>query len=164
MAQFVWAYENMDLEVYLDCMADSMFFYLDPYDVEYHPELEPGYWSKAVEETIHARMFGEAAGASSISLTLATTGIDTVSVPGGRGRGTGWEYRESVDLRVYVEGGWTFWAAHPSVFVIRQDPDDIGPNGETLYEIWEWREPSDWDLHGARGEMSSWGAIKFLYR
>ncbi len=36
--------------------------------------------------------------------------------------------------------------------------------GEILYEIWEWREISDWNRHGARSERSSWGAIKSLYR
>ncbi len=160
MAQFVWAYENMDLEAYLDCMADSLVFYLDPDEVENNPELEPGYWSKAVEETIHARMFDGTAGASSISLTLTTTGIDTVSIPDGLGRGVGWEYTKAVDLRVYVDGGWTFWASHPSVFVIRQDPDDVGPEGETLYEIWEWREVR----YLQRGQSMTWGAIKSLYR
>lgn len=164
MAQFVWAYENMDLEAYLDCMADSLVFYLDPDEVECHPDLEPGYWSKAVEETIHSRMFDEATGASSIALQLTTTGIDTVSVPDKGGRGVGWEYTKAVDLRLHVGGTWTYWAAHPSVFVIREDPDDVGPNGETLYEIREWREDRYWQRGDRREEMSSWGAIKFLYR
>lgn len=165
MAQLEWAYSNMDLEVYLDCFADSLVFYLKEDDVAEHPELEPGYWRKAVEDTIHAHMFGDGAmSASRIELTLTTTAIDTVSVPEERGRGVGLEYAEAVDLRVYVGGGWMYWATAPSIFVIREDPDDVGPDGETLYEIWEWREIDPWARDGARAEQSSWGSIKALYR
>jgi hypothetical protein len=164
MAQFVWAYENMDLGVYLDCFADSMVFYLSETDVQEHPELEPGYWRKAVEETIHGRMFtDDAMRADSIHLALTTTAVDTVSVPDGRGRGTGWKYTEAVDLRLYIGGEWMYWARSPSVFVIRQDPDDTGPGGETLYEIWEWRELDD-SQDGTGREHRTWGAIKAMYR
>jgi hypothetical protein len=163
MVQFVWAYNNTDLDVYLDCFADSMVFYLNPDEVAGNPELEPGYWRKAVEDTIHAHMFGDGAmSADGIELTLTTTAVDTVSVPDGRG--VGWEYTEAVDLRLYIDGGWTFWATAPSVFVIRQDPDDVGPNGEPLYEIWEWREIDHFMRDGVRAVQSSWGSIKALYR
>ena len=164
MAQLAWAYEDMSLGVYLDCFADSFVFYLSEEEVEENPELEPGYWRKAVEETIHAGMFGgSAVSADSIRLALTTTEIDTVSVPDGRGRGTGWEYREAVFLRLYV-GDTEYWATKPSVFVIRQDPDDVGPNGQTLYEIWEWRELDDGKCGGRQAVMRSWGALKALYR
>ena len=165
MAQFVWAYENMHLGAYLDCLADSMVFYLSEEDVQGNPDLEPGYWRKAVEETIHSRMFGGLAwSADSTRLTLTTIDIDTVSVPDDRGRrGTGWKYTEAVFLRLYV-GEVQYWATQPNVFVIRQDPDDTGPGGETLYEIWEWRELDDWKCGGRQAEMRSWGALKVLYR
>jgi hypothetical protein len=165
MAQLVWAYNNMDLDVYLDCFADSLVFYLSEEEVAEHPELEPGYWGKAVEETIHASMFGSGAvHADSIYLALRTTDIDTVSVPDGCGRGVGWQYREAVNLRLYVGGDWMYWAAAPSAFIIRQDPDDVGPSGETLYEVWEWRELAPAMREGVGTEQSSWGSIKAMYR
>jgi ketosteroid isomerase-like protein len=165
IAQLQWAYNNMDLDAYLDCFADSLVFYLSEEEVAEHPELQPGYWGKAVEDSIHAHMFGDGAmSASGIDLTLTTTAIDTVSVPDGRGRGVGWQYREAVDLRLHVGGNWMYWATAPSIFIIRQDPDDVGPRGETLYEVWEWREVDHAMRGGGRTEQSSWGAIKAMYR
>lgn len=162
IAQFVWAYENMDLEVYLDCLADSMLFYLSERDVENDPELEPGYWGKAVEQAIHESMFGDGPlSPSRIELRLTPVAIETLRALGGQGRPIGWRYREAVDLRIYI-GVWTYWATMPSLFEIRLDPDDVGPSGEPLFEIVEWQELDDW-LGRAGREQTSWGAIKALY-
>jgi len=164
IAKFARAYENMDVEAYLDCLADSMLFHLCEEDVENHPELEPGYWAKAVEDSIHRRMFGGGSpwAVNSISLSLATTEIETLRAAGDPARTAGWRYEEDADLRVWVGEDWTFWAQNPSSFVISVDPDDTGPHGETLYEIGEWRELDEWGA-AERREHASWGSIKALY-
>jgi hypothetical protein len=160
IAQLQWAYNNMDLDTYLDCFADSMAFYMTPEDAEHFP---PGHWGRAVEDTIHRRMFAETRDHTyDVELQLTTTAIDTVSVPGGRGRGVGWAYTEAVDLRLHV-GEIIYWATGPSLFVVRQDPDDVGPDGETLYEIWEWHETSPGEQGGVRVQMRTWAAIKALF-
>jgi hypothetical protein len=164
LAKFVKAYENMDVEAYLDCLADSMLFYLCEEDVASNPELEPGYWTKAVEDSIHHGMFGGGAwGADSIALELTTTDIETLRIAGDRARLVGWRYEEDVDLRVWIGDTWRYWARNPSSFVISVDPDETGPHGEPLYEIGEWRDLEPWWRAGTAREWTSWGLIKTLY-
>ncbi|MBM3307391.1 MAG: hypothetical protein FJY74_03610 [Candidatus Eisenbacteria bacterium] len=156
-----WAYDNMDVEVYLDCLAADFIFLLNPRDVENDPDLEPGYWGNAEERVIHEQMFGaEGDHADNILLTLTQVG-DPLPVDPGDGTGTHYQYKEAVDLRVYM-GAWTYLATAPSLFRLRIDQDETGPQGEQLWEIWRWQ-----DLEGARsgrGAESSWGSIKALFR
>jgi len=158
LAQLVWAYEHEDVDVYLDCLADSFTFFLCEDDWQSDPTL-PHFWRLSEEETIHSNMFGEAGDVDSIYLALETLSVDTVSVPDGRG--VGWEYEEDVDLRVYI-GQTVYLAGDETAFTIRVDPDDVGPNGETLYEVWEWRD-LEWTGRAAT-EQTSWGRIKAFFR
>ena len=162
LARFEWAYENEDREVYLDCLADSFTFYLNEDDWTNDPTL-PRFWRLSEEDTIHTHMFAEAGDVDRIMLTLTMTSVDTVSVPDDGGRGTGWEYTEAVDLRVFV-GTTIYLATTPQAFIIRVDPDEVGPEGETLYEMWAWYDLEYADGGARSGEESTWGSIKALYR
>lgn len=161
MERLEWAYNNTDIETYLDCLSDDFVFFLNPDDVEEDPGLEPGYWGKATERTIHEQMFGSTGThADSVKLALMQVGTP-VPVDPGDGTGTHWQYKEAVDLKVYM-GAWIYLATAPSLFQFRIDQDETGPHGEQLWEIWRW-----YDLDGAssgRDAQSSWGSIKALFR
>jgi hypothetical protein len=161
MVQFVWAYNNMDLDVYLDCFAEDFVFWLNPLEVADNPEYLPGYWGKAVEETIHAGMFGGAEpSADRIELTISLVGAPTAIEP--TPGDIHWQYEESVDLRVYI-GATVYVATAPSLFEIHVDQGQEGPNGETLWEIVGWYdlEPAQ---RGSGRESRSWGSVKALFR
>jgi hypothetical protein len=164
LQNLIRAYEHKDAVHYLDCLAEDFTFWANPYEAEDNPALAPGYWDKAEEITIHGAMFGEN-GAETIALTLTQDG-DPMQIEGPEpGDPPEWQYTEAVDLRVYVimqEGPMTFLASAPSLFRFREDADELGPNGETLWEIVSWHDLS---YGGAvRGESTSWAAIKCLYR
>jgi len=129
------AYKNQKAEEYLDCLSEDFIFFLNPKDVEEDPDLEPGYWDKAEERDVHENMFGSG-DVDRITLTLTQVG-DPVPVDPGDGTGVHYQYKESVDLRVYV-GDTEFWANAPSRFEFRIDQDQVGPNGEQLWEICFW--------------------------
>jgi hypothetical protein len=153
------AYEEKDAEHYLDCLADDFIFFMNEEDAQANP---PGYWGKAEERAIHEDMLGDN-GADRITLTLTQVG-DPVEMqqPGSPAPPAHWGYTETPDLRVTV-GNLTYWASAASFFEFRIDQDQVGPEGETLWEICGWT-----DLEPGRGgashESSSWGSIKALYR
>ena len=157
------AYEGLDVEAYLDCLAADFTFFLNPDDVAEDPSLEPGYWDKAEERTIHENMFGSGTrlGADSIEITL-TQVEDPLPVDPGDGTGTHWQYKEYVDLRVHV-GDMMYWTNCPTMFELRIDQDETGPHGEELWEICDWY---DLDEEGRRAaaEASSWGMLKAWFR
>jgi len=143
------AYKNKMVDEYLDCMAEDFVFLLNPKDVENDPTLEPGYWGKAEERLIHQQMFGdEGEHADRIELRLTQVG-DPLPVNPGDGTGTHYQYKEAVDLKVYM-GVWTYLATAPSMYQFRIDQDQVGPDGEQLWEIWRWQ-----DLDETRGSISS---------
>jgi hypothetical protein len=157
----VTAYKNKDVEHYLDCFAPGFIFFLNPGDVIEHPELEPGYWGKAEERVIHEGMFGDGdLHADHVTLTLSLIGapISIEPTPGE----IHWQYKEAVDLSVYV-GDTQYWATAPSMFEFRIDQDQEGPNGETLWEIISWYDLQSSERSGS-GQSRSWGVIKALYR
>jgi hypothetical protein len=160
LAQLRWAYEHEDLDVYMECLADSFTFYLCEDDWTNDPTL-PQFWRRLEEDAIHTNMFAEAGSVDRITLTLTTTDVDTVSIPDGRG--VGWVYEESVDLRVYV-GSTIYLATQPNAFTIRLDPDEVGPNAEALYEIWAWRELDHWRGGASSMVSRSWGSVKAMFR
>jgi hypothetical protein len=144
----------------MDCLADSFVFYPREEDVNAPGGLPP-FWRRGAEDTIHTNMFSEEGPVDRITLTLTTTSIDTVSIPGERG--AEWIYTEDVDLRVWI-GSNMYWATTPSGFTVALDLDDVGPQGETLYEIREWHDLDIWRGGAVPDEESSWGTVKALFR
>ncbi len=167
----VTAYENKDASHYLDCLAEEFTFIANPQEVEIHPDLEPGYWDKAEERSIHEQMLGDD-GAETIALTLTQDG-DPIQVEGPEPEDPPqWQYKESVDLRVYVilpeQGPTTFLANAPSLFQFRIDEDQEGPNGETLWEIVFWYDlPTGGRLtppSEEEGEIVSLSRLKAMFK
>jgi hypothetical protein len=157
------AYERMDAEAYLACLAEDFVFHLNPQDVIDNPEL-PESWDKAEEDTIHARMFGEGTNVDSLALWLEH---DAEShEPGDPSDPTDdlWTYREDYDIRLHIPPDLTLWAISPSDFVLQVDPAETGPGGALLWEIVEWYDLPYEGRSGPRAEDASWGRIKALYR
>ena len=164
---FQMAYVDMDCEAYLDCLADDFTFHLAEVDLDGDTSL-PEYWGRQTEETIHRRMFGDdqvqnpALEVERITLTLITglyehnEGADQHDPMDDR-----WTYRLNSDLRIWFPNNLQLRADADIEFVFRIDPDETGPEGETLYEIIRWEDLSgEW----GRSEESSWGSIKAMYR
>lgn len=157
------AYERMDAEAYLDCLAEDFLFYLNPEDVSDWPEL-PEYWDKAEETTIHENMFGDGTNVLSVALWL-THDTDSYD-PGDPGDPLDdlWTYREDYDIRVTLPPDLTLHAVSPSDFVFQVDPDEVGHGGMLLWEIVLWYDlPYEWRT-GPSVEEASWGGIKAMYR
>ena len=154
------AYEYKNLEEYLDCLAEDVTFWLAEDDVE--PGEDP-YWGKQVEEDIHDYMFDVV---DRISLTLTNAVRETLQGPN-PGDPVTYRHEENTDLRV-TESIMTYFANAPQEFLFQIDPNEVGPQGQTLWEIIEW-----WDLaeevdrsHDGpdEGERVSFGALKARYR
>jgi len=157
MLKFNMAYVAMDLEAYLDCVADTFQFHLLQSDWA-PPESDlPAWWGKGCEDTIHTRMFGteDTVGVDRIQLTM--TNITAAFDPGEPGdpHDDRWTYMEQVDLRVTIVD-WIFLANDNQEFVFAIEPG----RAETLWQIVDWTEVDPWD----REEDSSWGSIKALFR
>ena len=165
------AYVYMNLAEYLDCLAEEFEFHLNPDDIAIDPEL-PVSWGKQDEEDIHEIMFDPDSGigptVERITLTLTDgqryydQGSDPIDPMDDR-----WHYWEGVDLRVSVAGDLILHATAEQEFIFRIDPLEIGPEGETLYEIIDW-----WDLEediapfrdSPDSEHITFGGLKALYR
>jgi hypothetical protein len=162
----ITAYKNKDAAHYLDCLAEDFIFFLNPAEVIEDPDLEPGYWGKAEERVVHEGMFGDGEfHADHITLTLSLIG-DPISIEPHPGE-IHWQYKEAVDLSVYV-GDTQYWATAPSMFEFRIDQDQVGPNGETLWEIVNWYDlesTSREDVVTADDiESVSFGRAKAIFR
>ena len=158
------AYVDMNLDECIDCLAEEFEFHLNPDDIGMDPGL-PVSWGKQDEEDIHENMFAEDSDVDQILLTL--TNVHRTVIPGPEpGDPPTWEYKESIDLRVAVTtGDITYLATADQEFTLRIDPLEVGPEGETLWEIVEWH---DIDSYGPKdpnrsGEDSSWSGIKALW-
>jgi hypothetical protein len=164
------AYKDTNLDEYLACLADNFEFILNPDDVNNPDNDLPESWGKTEEENIHARMFGEGdtTGVDNIDLTLTYQnsqwyqGEDPVDPSDDT-----WEFLEGTDLRVTI-GEWTFLANADQRFTFQIDPNEVGQNGEDLWEIVVWRDeqeqPYRHDQLGDNTELSSVGRIKAMYR
>jgi ketosteroid isomerase-like protein len=146
------AYERMDAEAYLDCLAEDFIFFLNPDDLTDYPEL-PEYWDKVEEATIHGNMF--------VSVSEQFDQGD----PGDPTDDT-WVYLESVDLRMQLPPDLTLLVQVPQQFTLGVDPEETGLGGELLWEITRWH-----DISAEAGryqepmvEHASWGLIKAMYR
>jgi hypothetical protein len=151
------SYIYMDADAYLDCLAEDFIFYLNPDDLTPESGL-PEYWGKGAEDTIAHNMFGDGTPIDSIGLALSLVGSPD-EIPGPP---PSWEYRENVDLRVYLEY-ITYLAGEGEIYVIGIDPNDVGPTGEELWEIVEWYDVEEFRGTGSV-EDASWGVIKSLFR
>jgi hypothetical protein len=157
------AYERMDAEAYLDCLAEGFLFYLNPEDLTDDPSL-PEHWDKAEETAIHGNMFGEETDVTGVALWLSH--VWESHHPGDPGDPLDdlWTYRERYDVRVQLPPDLTLWAVSPSDFVFQVDPHETGHGGMLLWEIVEW-----YDLPYEKGadqsrEANSWGRVKALFR
>ncbi len=156
MAKFEASYEALDPVALTDCLAESFTFWLSEDDVMSDPSL-PWSWDVETESTIAWNMFGDDTNIESVQLTLTQIGAPVpIPLPGG---GSDWQVDYNADLWIHLPGNFTFWANAVERFVISFDEDDTGPDGEQLWEIVSWAESSY-----VRGEESSWGSIKAMYR
>jgi hypothetical protein len=160
----VTAYENKKAEEYLDCLSEDFIFYLNPEDVKNDPTL-PYYWDKPEERDVHEAMFsgqGDHGGVDRIELTLTQDGDPTpIEVSPGVFH---YQYRESVNLRMHMqEDNLIYFTTAPVLFELREDADQTGPNGETLWEICDWYDLNE---EGGRAavDQGSWGLMKALFR
>jgi hypothetical protein len=133
------AYEYMDAEKYLECLSEDFVFYPNEEDVGGDI---PQFWYKNTERTLHENMFSESPpdpslAVESIQLTLTLAHRDSVEAdePGE------WNviFEESVDLHVNLYTGLTYYANAPSKYFFRK-AEEPGPNGEVLWEIYEWQD------------------------
>jgi hypothetical protein len=163
LIKLVNAYERMDVDAYLDCLAEDFLFYLNPDDLTANPEL-PESWDKAEETAIHQNMFGDGTDVEGIELWLEHDSESHDEGDPGDPLDDLWTFREDYDIRVHLPPDLTLWAISPSDFVLQVDPDETGYGGMPLWEILEWYDlPYEWGADGPR-EDNSWGRIKALYR
>ncbi len=163
------AYEDRNIDEYLDCLAEDFTFHLNPDDWQDPQSGLPPYWGKHEEESIHRNMFDEGSDVEGITLTL--TFIQSSYDPGEDPQDPmddRWEYQEGVDLRVRVVGDITYMATADQLFILRIDPDETGPGGETLYEIIEWHDLEPQiarpEVGDACEERISRGRLNAMYR
>jgi len=140
------AYEYMNIEEYLACLAEEFEFHLAQTDLDNDATL-PEYWGKATEQAIHRKMFGiDPVGdpndeVEDIDLTLTTitfaydAGADPQDPLDDR-----WTYLMDTDLMVWFPNNLQRRADADVEFMFRIDPLEQGPEGETLYEIVRWED------------------------
>ncbi len=162
----VRAYEEMDAEYYLACLADTFEFWLYPPDVAEDPELPGcGYWGKADEVLIAEGMFCEGSNIDYITLTLTQRNESEIPAADPSDPSS-WQYEHDTDLRVYI-GENQLWANAGARFLFSVDPNETASNGADLWEIAKWedvvfRGRSSHDREG--GEEISFGRLKARYR
>ena len=162
------AYEYMNDEEYLDCLAEEFLFHTAVADQEDPLNPLPEDWDKQTERLIHQNMFGDETDVDRITLTLTNQGIEYDS---------GFDpedptddrssYVEAVDLRVYIPitgDDLILLATANNMFVFGIDPNEVGPNGETLWEVKEWHDlderTRDSVPEGGAPELTSVGRLK----
>ena len=141
------AYEERNLDEYMDCLAEEFTFHLAQVDLDEDATL-PEYWGKAMERSIHEKMFGIVPvqnpenEVEKITLTLTTgpydhdEGADPVDPMDDR-----WTYRLSTDLMVWFPNNLQRRADADVEFVFRIDPLETNPeDGDTLFEIVKWED------------------------
>jgi hypothetical protein len=158
------AYERMDAEAYLDCLAEDFLFYLNPDDLTGDPEL-PECWGKEIERAIHTAMFAETTVVEWVTLDMSTVssdfdpGADPEDASDDR-----WTYGQDVDLRVALPPELTLHVAgYRHDFVLGIDPDEVSLTGALLWEIIEWHDTNYWPGGPMRRSGTTWGSIKALF-
>lgn len=142
------SYDDMDVDKYLDCLAEDFIFFLNPDDITADPTL-PEYWDRFEEERIHRNMFAEDTDVEGITLIFThTTQSFAVNDPDDP-LDDEWTYIEDIDLRVQLPPDLTLHAQAPAEFLFQVDPNETGPEGETLWEI-----SKQWDTSEEKREGS----------
>lgn len=146
------AYEDMDTDAYIECLAEEFLFFLNPDDAAADPTLPP-YWDKPEERMLHEHMFADTTVIESISLTLTVVSTDSLAGEDPVDPSDDlWEYEVAVDLRVRV--GLTYLSSGMSLFVMRRAPD----HDDTVWQIIEHYDLGD--DHIQREDNTTWTAIK----
>lgn len=162
MANLRLAYENQHLSRYMDCLAEDFTFYPSPRTVAEY-EWIPESWGRLDEHRIHQDMFGTSGFVRGIILELLQQG-EPVEIPGPDPEDpVSYEYTFGVDLRVDCQDSIMYLATAPSMFLLQVDQDEVGPAGETLWEVVVWY---DIDENGSCGRPvlpTSWGELKALF-
>jgi hypothetical protein len=152
------AYELMDAEAYLDCLAEDFIFYVNPDDWTNNPQLPPE-WYKMDERCMHENMFSEGSTVEHVTLSFTQIG-NWVEIPNSGSR-SNWEYSGNYDLRLDLFGGLAYVAQEGMTLLFRVDVDQVGPGGEELWEVVNW-----WDVdrfESSPVEPSTWGTIKAMF-
>lgn len=152
------AYELMDAEAYLDCLAEDFIFYVNPDDWTNNPQLPPE-WYKVDERCMHENMFSEGSTVEHVTLSFTQIG-NWVEIPNSGSR-SNWEYSGNYDLRLDLFGGLAYVAQEGMTLLFHVDPDQVGPGGEELWDVLNW-----WDVdrfESSPVEPSTWGAIKAVF-
>jgi hypothetical protein len=163
------SYIYMNADEYLACLAEDFIFFLNPDDLTEFPDL-PEYWDKNEERGIHRKMFGdEPPDDPSLvveRITFTFTHSDDVYIPGDVGDPLDdmWTYIEEIDLKVYLPPDLILHADADAEFLFRIDPDEEGPDGEPLWEIWkQWDKTEARAPHGPETGISL-SRLKAMYR
>ena len=137
------SYQEMESDEYDYLLADDFEFWLNPVDVNDPGNDLPDYWGKTEESQITHRMLDDGTDVISIALTLTQLGSET-EIPGpDPGDPSMWRSEYDVDLFVYLPNDLTYWANAAARFTFSEDPNETGPNGETLWEIFKWEDIDD---------------------
>jgi hypothetical protein len=161
LANFDRAYNERDVDRFLECLADSFRFYFTEEDQQGWPQLPPWLY-KADEQQIHENMFGDDWGVESIRLEMTTTATETL--PGwdtGRPTNNDVLIRADCDLRVVLAGDLTYLATTPQEFIFRAFDPRRGRDREAEWQMIGWRD-MEAPEQGSR-EDAGWGGIKFCF-
>ena len=162
MANLRLAYENQHLTRYMDCLAEDFTFYPSERTLAEN-EWIPESWGRATEHQIHNNMFEYSGFVREIVLALLQEG-EPVEVPGPTPADpVTYEYTFGVDLRVDCQDSLQYVATAPSLFVLRIDPDEVGPAGEPLWEIIQWFDLDEQGSCGRPVMPTSWGELKAIF-
>ena len=134
------SYEEMESQEYIDLLSDDFEFWLNPTDVNDPGSTLPDYWGKTEESAIAHNMLDEGSNVESISLTLTQIGTEQEIDGPNPEDPTGWSYVYQVDLYVHLPNELTYWANAAARYTFFTDPNETGPNGETLWEITKWED------------------------
>jgi len=137
------SYQEMEADEYVDLLADDFEFWLNPADLNDPQNPLPDYWGRAEEAAVAHNMLDEGTNVISIALTLTQLGSET-EIPGPNPEDPStWVVVYDVDLFVYLPNDLTLWANAAAQYTFSEDPNETGPNGETLWEILKWEDIDD---------------------
>ena len=161
------AYTAMNVTDYIDCLSEDFVFYPCEMDVQ-NPDLDiPSEWYRSMEQIIHFNMFDAASPVTSVQLTLTNIYVFWDEQDPEDPLDDIYSHTEDVDLWVNLNDGYVSYLADaPQHYLLRVDPDEVGPYGELMWEIYEWY---DLDGEGRGGgsdgrENDTWGGIKAMFR
>jgi hypothetical protein len=154
------AYGDRDLDEYLSCLSEEFKFI---FEGGFPGGDVPPWLYRSDEQQIHENMFEEEGMVLSVSLALATTEIETVSVFGNGGTPLPTVvYTVDAELDIEIQGGLILMARCPQEYRFRAI--DGSREGEVHWEIVEWRDlEEEGRIAGRSSEDVTWGAIKLIF-